>query len=241
VLFNEAAGTALYRSLTLPVARWQALHATREFIERYRAWWSAADGRSGIPQPGLCFGSHYLGNRENRLLEILPSTGFKRVEHRSLFWRAWLVDVCAQHADNRQAVFLEQQLRTYRPVFIDHGHMFSGSHGGKQPHFCASRYLDPRIYPLLDEDLCLCLDRLLHSKTEALWQEIQAIPDEWKSQSSLRAFADCLQTISTPRTLNAMFELLQGFCRKMYGRECHDSRGECDCADAVLCAGIQVA
>jgi len=241
VLFNEAAGTALYRSLGLPVARWRALHVTRKFIEKHRAWWSAADWRTCMPQPGLCFGSRYLGNQESRVFEILPSAGLKRVEHRPLFWMAWLVDVCARHADNRQVLFVEQQQRTYKPVFIDHGYMFRGTEMEMPPHFCASRYLDPRIYPSLNEDLCLSLDRLLHSKLEALWQEIHAIPDDWKCASCLRAFSVCLQTMSNPRALNANFELLRGFCRNMYGRESQDSRDECDCGDAVLCAGVQVA
>jgi hypothetical protein len=241
VLFNEAAGTALYRSLGLPVARWKALRVTQKFIDQYPAWWSAADGDTSTPRPGLCFASLYLGDQESQVFEILPSARLKRVEGRELFWLAWLVDVCAQHSDNRQVLFVEQRQRTLKPFFIDHGHMFSGSESGKHPHFCASRYLDSRIYPPVTKDWSSCIGSLLHSKLETLWQEIRAIPNDWKCESYLRAFAVCLQTMSSPGALNANFELLRGICQKMYGRESDDSRSRCSGAGAVLCSGVQVA
>lgn len=237
VLFNEAAGSGLYRCLGLPIARWRPLRLTRAFIERYPALWSVADR----PSPGLCFGSLHLGNQDNRVFEILPSVGLKRVRKRDLFWLAWLVDICAQHSDNRQVLFVQHRDRAYSPVFIDHGHMFGGPRGGTQPHFRASRYLDPRVYPVLDSDLGASLSSLVQSKLRILWHDIEAIPDEWKSVSSLQAFADCLQTICTPRLLNAKCNLLRGAYRKLYGTEADDSGCRCNCTDAVLCPGVQVA
>jgi len=55
----------------------------------------------------MCFGSRYLGGEGMRLLEILPGNSFKRVQNHQSFWQAWMIDICAGHVDNRQAIFLE--------------------------------------------------------------------------------------------------------------------------------------
>ena len=78
------------------------------------------------PASGLCFGSRFLGGNDKRLLEVLPGSSFKLVRIRVSFWLAWLIDVCADHVDNRQAIFVEYAGGWLDAHFIDHGHLFGG-------------------------------------------------------------------------------------------------------------------
>jgi len=88
--------------------------------------------------------SLFLGGDGIRLLEILPEQ-FQAVRNRGNFWLAWLIDICAKHADNaRQSFWMaHDRLKAY---FVDQGHLFGGPKGEQRPRFLASRYLDPRIY-----------------------------------------------------------------------------------------------
>ena len=109
--FNEGIGTELYRACRLAVPSWRPLLVTDAFIGRNPdCWMQTPEGRLR-PDPGLCFGSRFLGDSGMRLLEILPSTSFKRVRNLKNFWLAWMIDICAHHADNRQALFHEDPER----------------------------------------------------------------------------------------------------------------------------------
>ena len=54
------------------------------------------------PEPGMCFGSRYLGEDSTRLFEVLPGNSFRRVRNLQDFWLAWMIDICAGHTDNRR-------------------------------------------------------------------------------------------------------------------------------------------
>jgi hypothetical protein len=108
LLFNEVMGTELYRACGLPVPEWRPLLLTDSFLDRNPSCWFEADGESIRPLAGLCFGSRFLATGEDSPLEILPGSHFARVANRHAFGLAWLIDICAQHSDNRQALFLHR-------------------------------------------------------------------------------------------------------------------------------------
>jgi hypothetical protein len=207
--FNESIGSELYCACGLQVPSWKPLLVTGSFIDRNPdCWIQTPEGRLR-PDPGLCFGSRFLGGDGIRLLEILPGTSFKRVRNHKSFWLAWLIDICAGHADNRQAIFLEDAMRGLEAFFVDQGHLFGGPKGEQQPRFLASRYLDPRIYPnvsskeLLNfQKVARCLD------VDQLWQRIQALPDDWKTKSAIDRFAQCLCRLSTPNLLQNILDTM---------------------------------
>jgi hypothetical protein len=145
VSFNEAMGTELYRAAGLPVPIWKPLNVTEEFLVRNPHCWLETPEGSLKPEPGLCFGAQYLGREGVRLWEVLPRSTFHRIVNKNDFSVAWLLDICASHADSRQAVF-EDRLDGVRAVFVDQGHMFSGPSGTlSKPHYRAAAYLDTRI------------------------------------------------------------------------------------------------
>jgi hypothetical protein len=200
--FNESMGSELYRTCGLEGPLWKPLLVTDAFLDQNPdCWMQTPEGRLR-PSTGMCFGSRFLGGDRVRLLEVLPGTSLSRVYNRPSFWLAWLVDICAGHADNRQAIFRENGIGRLDAFFIDHGHLFGGPKGEQRKHFIASRYLDPRIYQGLPSSqisfvhkLARCLD------VDKLWRRVQTLPDDWKAESALAGFAGCLERLSTSRLM----------------------------------------
>jgi len=212
--FNEAAGTELYRAYSLPVASWQPLLVTYNFLDRNRACWIQTPEGLHRPTRGLCFGSRYIGHECRRVFEILPGSYIQRVTKTEDFWLAWLIDICAAHTDNRQAIFLEQKLRELNAVFIDFGHMFGGANGNTVPHYRASRYCDARIYAQPTSDMLLLVRKRAASlDTGKLWGQLTSTPSEWKKASAVKALAACLNRIKdswfVERSLQTMADSLR--------------------------------
>jgi hypothetical protein len=210
--FNESMGYELYRSCGLRVPAWKPLLLTQSFIARHPECWFETEHGLVKPTPGLCFGSLFLGTEGTRLFEILPETGYQRIRNRARFWMAWLVDICAYHADNRQVAFTQDAENKFDAHFVDMGHLFGGPKGNIQPLYICSRYLDSRIYPTITFRQVRNFQKVLESvDADRLWQQAGTLPEEWKAESALRGFGRCLQRLSDPillqNLLNAIVEL----------------------------------
>ncbi len=232
--FNESIGSELYRACGLEVPQWKALLVTDTFIDRYPdCWMQTPEGRLR-PDSGLCFGSRFLGGNRVRLLEILPGNSLKKVRNFKSFWLAWMIDICAHHADNRQAIFQEDALGRLSAFFIDHGHLFGGPKGEQQPPFLASHYLDPRIYQSVSSRHLRRLQKITGSlDVDQVWKKIQALPRDWITDSALSAFSECLDRLSNAQhlrnILDAMVDALQG------NNERHDDQSGRKSPREVLC------
>lgn len=202
--FNESAGTELYRALGLNVPSWRPLLVTETFIARM----AKGAYRNGYPpglRAGVAFGSRFLGEGGDQLFEVLPGTSLSWIENRTCLWSAWLIDICALHTDNRQAIFTRSADRRLNVTFIDHGQMFGGSHGDSTPPFIASRYLDSRIYPYVsNQDISALLSDVLSANLDLIWQRVSLIPEEWKTSSGIAAFGDCLGRLSDAKLLESV-------------------------------------
>lgn len=220
LLFNEAAGTELYRAFDLPVPAWSPLIVPDTFLDQNPACRDWIGNRRWPSKAGLYFGSRFLGETGGRPFEILPGAFLGRVSNREDFWLAWLLDICAQHADNRQAIFLEDEDRALTAFFVDHGHMFAGPKGEQAVHFAASRFLDGRIYPLPDARTVVHLLQAAGSfKTDSLWQKIQEFPDDWKTPPALQRFEECLDMLAQPKLLAELFDLMVDSVRRKSQRD----------------------
>jgi len=207
--FNESAGSELFRALGLPVPIWKPLRVTDAFIDHNRACWIQTETGSLRPEPGLCFGSQYLGREGVRLLEVLPGSSFSRVLNIRNFVLAWLIDIFAKHADNRQAIFIEDASRGLKAFFVDHGHLFGGPKGDLQPKSVTSRYLDPRIYQgVCSQYLMSCQETARRLDADRLWQRVQALPSEWKTASALDEFAQCISRFSIPSLIQSTLDTM---------------------------------
>ena len=155
-------------------------------------------GVSGQP-PDYALAPASWVSKGERLLEILPGSSFGRVRNPASFWLAWLIDVCAEHGDNRQAIFTEASDGWLNANFFDFGHFFGGPKGDGMRNLRASRYLDSRIYVEVSSETLLDFERVIKAAdSDRLWELIEAIPREWKQDSAVDGFERCLQ-----KTLNA--------------------------------------
>lgn len=207
VLFNESAGTELYQACGLACPDWRPLLVSDSFLDRNPDAWMETDEGPLRPQAGLCFGSLFMGSGLGRILEILPGTSFARISNRASFWLAWLVDACADHVDNRQAIFKEDTTGALHAFFIDHGHLFGGPSGEHRLPIIASRYLDPRVYPDTSRHEFIGIHKTLQSlDADRLWQRVQTLPEDWKTGSALDGLSRCLQSLSDSSHLQTLLE-----------------------------------
>ena len=220
--FNESMGSELFRACGLAVPQWRALIATDCFLDRNRECWLEMQEGRRRPSPGLCFGSGFLGCRARTILEIVPGTAtyLRRITNARDFWLAWLLDVCACHSDNRQAVFELEASTALNCIFIDFGHMFGGPLGERKVVPCrAPRYWDGRVYLPVKGRLLMTLRRMVDRfDKDRVWRKIAVIPDEWRTKAAVVNFMECLERLSTPRFVETTLEAMAEYQRS-YERE----------------------
>jgi hypothetical protein len=240
LLFNESAGSELYRACGLAVPLWKPLLIPDSFLDQNTDCWMQTTKGRLRPDSGLCFGSRFLGGNDISLLEILPVPYFKRVSNREDFWLAWLIDICACHVDNRQAIFREDGAGWLDAFFIDHGHLFGGPNGERRCHFVASRYLDPRIYLSVSSEKFLNLKKVaLGLDVEQLWRKIQTLPEDWKTSSALDGFTQCLKRLSTSNLLQSIIDSMLDAMQRDEKREYEKHQNRQIRPLSVLCSGVQ--
>jgi hypothetical protein len=243
IFFNEAMGSELYRAVCLPVPDWKPLNVNERFLDRNpQCWFEVAEGGSLRPEPGLCFGSRYLGREGVELWEILPGSSFRRVLNGEDFQLAWLVDICASHADNRQAVF-EVQPGSIRAFFVDHGHMFAGPDGiQRKPKYGISAYLDKRIYahyPVDCRSAAILAENLVNLNVDKLWRIVEQLPIEWLSDAALRNFASFRDVIADTEKVLGVAEWVASFPGEKDPCECLEDDRQRGIPDWLLRAGVQ--
>jgi hypothetical protein len=236
--FNESIGTELYKACGLSVPTWRPLLVTDTFLDRNPGCWMQTEDGRLRPDSGLCFGSRFLGGEDVTLFEFLASNSLARVHNRESFWLAWMIDICAQHTDNRQAVFLEDGKRRLDAFFVDQGSLFGGPTGEKQPGFVASRYLDQRIYQNLSLKYSQSMLRTaLSLDTDQLWKQMQMLPDDWKTESAIEGFELCLDRLSKAIFLLNVIDTMFDANRKGHG--CIERTTYLESTLPILCSGIQ--
>jgi hypothetical protein len=215
LLFNESIGTELYRLAKLPAPHWRRLILTPAFIEQNPSCYLETDTGKCKPLPGMCFGSLFLGGAHRQVYELIPGTFYKRLTNIDDFWLAWLLDVCSNHADNREALFPVGVRGALHAVFIDHGHFFGGPNAEMHPGLAVSRYLDPRPYGPIDQIDAVRATKLKRSALnlagDRLWRKAHNLPEEWKSPSALNQLSKCLGSLASPTiiedTVGALLDL----------------------------------
>ncbi len=239
ILFNESMGSELYRAFGLAVPSWKPLLVSDSFLDHHQNCWTVPREDRVRARSALSFGSRFLGGDGQSVFEILPGTRFKRVRNRRNFWLAWVIDICACHSDNRQAIFREQPDGTLEGFFIDHGHLFGGPKGEQRPHFMASRYLDKRIYQAVCSGEIFDFQRAAKSfNADRLWKRVEALPDEWKTASALSALAQCLDRLSCTKLLQNILELMVQTFAPGTGPGPTKNGNEQEYPVSVLCLGI---
>lgn len=195
--FNESLGNELYRACRLPVAPWKPLLLTDSFIERNPICWIETPQGYRRPDAGLSFGSLFLGQKDARLLEILPASYFDRIQNRADFWAAWLLDIRADHAGHREAIFMETRYNFLKAHFIDHGRLFMDSTGDCPNGLLNCMYLDDRVYGTIAPNRLECVvERLIRLRSDDLWGLLGELPHEWLSRAAIDAYYRALTRLA---------------------------------------------
>lgn len=242
VSFNESAGSELYRMCGLPVPSWKPLLVTKAFLDQNQACWMQSQGGPVRPDSGLCFGSRFLGENGRDLLEILPGTSFQQVRNRQNFWLAWLIDVYANHIDNRQVIYRRDSAGWLKAFFVDHGSILGGPNGELPGNLKASRYLDPRIYQNVSAQQCAHFQKVLRRlDVDHLWQQAEGLPSDWKTPSAQARLAECLCRLSSPDIFQGILDAMVEVQRKASEREGDQRQSDWKPPISVLFPGIQTA
>ncbi len=205
VLFSESMGSELYEAAGLPCPLWRPVFIPDSFLDRYPDCWMETSGRRMRPEAGIAFGSLYLGQDEREIFELLPGNRLRTVANASDFWLAWLLDVCACHKDNRQAIFERTRNCAYRAHFIDHGSMFGGPSGRANPGYEGCRYLDKRVYPCISSEVVEYLVRtVLQIDSDRVWATLTHLPSSWKMPEGISQLKECLERLSTPSFIESV-------------------------------------
>jgi len=240
LLFNEGTGSDLYRACGLLVPEWRPLQVSDSFIDKNPSCWIQTPQGRLRPASGLCFGSRFLGEGGRHIYEILPGSSFSRIRNKSSFWLAWLIDVCAEHVDNRQVIFVEAADGFLDAFFIDQGHIFGGPRADERRHFGASRYLDQRVYEGVTAEVLLSFQNVFQAlNSDKLWERIDAIPSEWCHPSGKEGFERCLQRLSTPSLVQHIVEAIIGDLEQRTQNESAIFRNEWRLLSEVLRTGLQ--
>jgi hypothetical protein len=193
--FNEAIGSELYLASKLSVPKWKPLLLTEEFVREYRI--CRPDEKVPL-RTGLAFGTWFLPQRADRVLEILPASYFPRIRNRESFWVSWVLDVCMHHTSRREVLFLERS-GFLQAVFIDHSSLFGSLKNFKSTPLSAGRYIDSRIYDLevFERRHFNILHNVFSLDADQIWRTAQSLPTEWKVKSALQRLSRSLNRLSS--------------------------------------------
>lgn len=238
--FNESMGTELYRACGLAVPSWNPLTLSDSFIDSNPDCWMQTSDGILRPASGLCFGSRFMGGKGKRLLEILSASSFQRVRNRKSFWLAWLIDICAAHADNRQAIFERDADGWLEAYFIDHGHLFGGPSANLKKNFQVSRYLDPRMYQNVCSLELLSFQKIVKTlDSDRLWQRAETLPLDWKTASTADGFAQFLNRLSTTSLVQNVVDTMLDHLQRTTARESPEPQSDRNSPGTILRPGIQ--
>lgn len=219
--FNESMGTELYRLCGLPTAPWKVLEVTDSLLNLSPECWLNTPEGKRKPMAGPCFGSRFLWDQRSNMFDFLPGSHFKHVENAVQFWLAWLVDICANHRDYRQAIFWRKPSGRLMPVFIDFGRMFGGATGIESFRgLHESQYWDPRIYPRIDTATLLAFRKLSNTlDRDQVLRKLAVLPDEWKTDSAIQNLVTCLDRLSDISTVERILSEMAAIHQMDEGEE----------------------
>lgn len=226
-LLGEAAGSLLFGALGLEVPAWRPLEITESFIETIDHNDIQNVIKAHARHSQTAFGSRYMGNNVERVLEILPYRDLMRISNRQDFCKALLFDVCARQSDNRQALFVSLQQRSYLSLFIDHGGLFENHEKDLRKQLIAAMYLDRRIYHALSSSYFESARQSLESlDADAAWGTLRALPNDWLSPEGRSLLAECLDRVSsrhfTEKIVSCALDIIaksEDFERIRYGQD----------------------
>jgi hypothetical protein len=182
VLANELLFTSLAELLSLPVAHGAVVFVSEELIHLTTDLCIQREyGRTPCGH-GRCFGSQFVVDpRGKAIYDFIPSNILTQVPNLLDFCGMLVFDIWASNADNRQAVFVPDELNTYHAIMIDQGSCLDGQAWQLTDAPRRSLYLDKRVYEHVQGISVFdpWLNDLAKISRDALSEAASRIPLEW--------------------------------------------------------------
>jgi hypothetical protein len=196
VLANEFLGGAIAGSVGLPVPESRVIYLSDTFIDSNPDVWFETPSGMRRPRAGMHYGSRLIGEPSgpNRPTEYIRRSSLNAITNRSAFLGMYIMDVWANHQDNRQAILVGNPVdRTLKAFFIDHGHMFGGPNGLFQERAGVACHLELSIYfdLWIPETVGQWISQFESTVPEILSSAISITPTEWYN-GDLRVLQDLL-------------------------------------------------
>jgi hypothetical protein len=179
LLANEHMGSLIAKAVGLPVVEPKGIFFSDSFIDSHPDLWFELPSGVRRPEKGVHFGSPFIGQTSgaDRPTEYISPSRINRITNREAFLGMYVLDVWANHQDNRQAIFQRSSGNTQEVCFIDHGHMFGGPEWNFQDALGSALHLEMAVYSNLwhDEQIALWISRFQSVIPEALISAVQSI------------------------------------------------------------------
>jgi hypothetical protein len=202
LLANEYMGSLLAKAVGLPVAEAKGIILSDSFIDSHPDLWFELPSGVRRPNKGMHFGSLFVGQTSgaDRPIEYISPSRVNMITNREAFLGMYLLDVWANHQDNRQAIFRRSSTNELEVCFIDHGHMFGGpewNFQGNQSKLGSALHLEMAVYTDLwqDEQVAFWILRFQTMIPKVLPSIAAPIASEWYSgnlSELLRSLTDRL-------------------------------------------------
>jgi hypothetical protein len=196
ILANEALGSVIVQTAGLPVAEGKGICLTDRFIDDHLDLWFEHPEGNRRPNKGMHFASLFVGqpSGQERPTEYISPSRINMITNREAFLGMYILDVWANHKDNRQAILRKSTKDCSQEVFfIDHGHMFGGPEWDLQSNPGASFHLEKAVYADLwqDEDVASWISHFQTVIPPVLSCVIGCIAPQWY-KGNIDALLGCL-------------------------------------------------
>lgn len=156
-LANEYMGTLMAQSAGLPVANHKAIYLSDSFIDSDQGLWFELPTGRRRPNKGVHYASLLVGQPSGteRVSEYISPSRIGLITNRESFLGMYILDVWANHVDNRQAVLRRRSSmdNSQEVIFIDHGYMFGGPNWDFKDRPGIALHLETSVYSnLWNED-----------------------------------------------------------------------------------------
>jgi hypothetical protein len=185
VLANEYMGSLIAKAVGLPVAEFRGIFLSDSFIDSHPDLWFELPSGVRRPNKGMHFGSLLVGQPSgaDRPIEYISPSRVNMIPNREAFLGMYLLDVWANHQDNRQAIFRRNSTNALEVCFIDHGHMFGGPEWNLKDNSARALHLEMAVYSDLwqDEQIASWISRFQAIIPEVFTSIAAPMASEWYS------------------------------------------------------------
>jgi hypothetical protein len=183
-LANELLGSLMAKSVGLPVAEGKGIYLSDSFIDSYTDLWFDLPSGRRRPDKGMHFGSLFVGqpSGQSRPTEYISPSRVNLITNRDAFLGMYILDVWANHQDNRQAILRRASDElTQEAFFIDHGHMFGGPEWDFKECPGVAFHLEMAVYSDLwqDEQIASWISHFQTVVPEVLTSVAHSMPSQW--------------------------------------------------------------